>query len=162
TPTMLGTTTIGTWSLYFDGSDVKLTDTSEDVDGFAVKDNGDIYLSTVGNFSVGTNITGTGSDVFVFHPTSLGANTAGSFDSALYFKGSAQGLGSNLLSDFSFLKVVNLFGASEPALPGESPDGEPAPLGGPGAAETGPTSTSAPAATFTPPSTSADLSAAAE
>ena len=43
TPTSLGDTTAGTWSLYFDGDDVGLTGVG--VDGISVGDDGDIYLT---------------------------------------------------------------------------------------------------------------------
>ena len=94
TQTSLGATTSGSYALYFDGSDVGLTTTNEDVDAAAVDAAGRIYLSTLGAFSV-TGTGGSDEDVFVFNPTSLGANTAGSYDSALYFDGSAFGLSSN-------------------------------------------------------------------
>ncbi|HSF61849.1 MAG TPA: PKD domain-containing protein, partial [Gaiellaceae bacterium] len=41
----------GTWALYVDGSDLALTNSSEDVDGVAFRD-GTVYLSTTGNFGV--------------------------------------------------------------------------------------------------------------
>ncbi|HZM25661.1 MAG TPA: hypothetical protein VFC02_28180, partial [Anaerolineales bacterium] len=53
TPGTLGNTTSGAWDLYFDGSDVGLsTNSQEDVDALDVAANGDIYLSTLGDFSV--------------------------------------------------------------------------------------------------------------
>jgi hypothetical protein len=93
-PTTLGTTTAGTFSLYFDGSDVELTATSEDVDAAAVDSTGKIYLSTAGNFAV-TGASGADEDVFVFTPTSTGATTAGTYSSTLYFDGSVFGLAAN-------------------------------------------------------------------
>jgi hypothetical protein len=118
TPTSLGANTAGTWSWFFDGSDVGLDADSEDVVGFSVVENGGytIYLSTFGNFST-NGVFGTGGDVFVFHPTSLGTITAGSFDSMLFLDGSAQGLGSNNVLDVSFAKSFNLqaaFGLQSP------------------------------------------------
>jgi hypothetical protein len=96
TPTSLGPTTAGTWSVYFDGSDVSLGTTSssgaEDIDGVAIAPNGDVYLSTTGNFSV-PGISGANEDVFVCHPTSLGNTTACSYLPTLYFDGSTVGLG---------------------------------------------------------------------
>ena len=90
----LGAATTGTWSLYFDGSDVALNDSSEDIDGLALDGAGQIYLSTTGSFSV-PGLSGADEDVFVFTPTSLGTATAGSFGPGLFFDGSAFGLGSN-------------------------------------------------------------------
>jgi hypothetical protein len=77
-PTSLGATTAGTWSYYFDGSDVGLTTTSEDVDSLAVMSSGKLLLSTLGNFSV-PGVSGTSQDILQFTPTSLGTNTAGTY-----------------------------------------------------------------------------------
>jgi myo-inositol-hexaphosphate 3-phosphohydrolase/PKD repeat protein len=92
TPTSLGATTTGTWTLYFDGSDVELTSSDEDIDALAI-DAGKVYLSTEGSFSV-TGISGRDEDVFVFTPSSLGSTTQGTFASTLFFDGSQHGLGS--------------------------------------------------------------------
>ena len=90
TPTSLGDNTAGTWSMYFDGSDVGLNDgSSENVDGVWIDNTGKLYLTTVGAFSV-SGVTGDGSDVFTFTPSSLGSNTSGSFNP--FFDGSDAGL----------------------------------------------------------------------
>lgn len=86
TPTALGQTTTGSWSTFFDGSDVGLTGTNENVDDFGFLD-GKLYLTTAGNFSV-PGVAGGDEDVFVFTPTSLGTNTAGSYDPVLFFDAS--------------------------------------------------------------------------
>jgi hypothetical protein len=92
TPTSLGSTTSGTWSMYFDGSDVGLAESSdEDTDGVDVSGNGDIYLSVRGLFSV-SGVSGDNEDVFVCTPTSLGDNTACNYSSSLFFDGSAEGV----------------------------------------------------------------------
>jgi hypothetical protein len=93
TPSSLGTGTSGSWSVYFDGSDVGLGNSSEDVDAGSVGATGEIYLSTLGNFSV-PGRSGANEDVFVFRPTQTGPTTRGSYDGQLYFDGSAVGLGS--------------------------------------------------------------------
>lgn len=91
TATSLGTTTSGTFSLYFDGSDVGLTTADEDVDAVEILSNGDLLISTLGNSTV-TGLAGTNADedILRFTPTSLGATTAGSW--AVYFDGSDVGL----------------------------------------------------------------------
>ena len=94
TPTSTGDVTVGTYAMYFDGSDVGLTQGAEDVDAAAVDSTGKIYLSTFGAFAV-TGVSGADEDVFVFTPTSTGATTAGSYSSTLWFDGSAHGLGAN-------------------------------------------------------------------
>jgi PKD repeat protein len=96
-PSSLGSNTSGTWSLYFDASDVGLTTSNENVDATAVDAEGNIYLSTSGNFSV-SGVSGADEDVFVFTPTALGGSTSGSFSSALFFDGSLLGLAANDVS----------------------------------------------------------------
>ncbi len=89
-PTSLGETTTGTWSVYLDGSDVGLTTDGEKLDALELLPDGRILLSTKGNFAVknaaNQTITGRDEDVLVFDPTTLGANTTGSF--AVYLDGS--------------------------------------------------------------------------
>ena len=94
TPTSLGAFTAGTFSLYFDGSDVGLTTSAEDIDAAAVGANGNIYLSSLNNFAV-SGVSGADEDVFVFTPSSLGDVTAGTYSSTLYFDGSLFGLAAN-------------------------------------------------------------------
>jgi hypothetical protein len=94
THSSLGGVTSGTWSMYFDGSDVGLTKSAEDIDGLAIASNGDIYLSTFGGFQV-TGLTGENEDVFIFTPSQLGTTTAGTFNSPLFFNGSHYGLTTN-------------------------------------------------------------------
>jgi uncharacterized protein YjiK len=103
TPTTLGANTTGTWSMYFDGSDVGLADSSsEDVDGLDVAFNGDIYLSTLGTFSV-TGVAGASNDIFICSPTALGLVTACTYSPTLYFDGSTWGLGTNNIDAFNQL-----------------------------------------------------------
>ncbi|MGD8868680.1 MAG: PKD domain-containing protein, partial [Gemmatimonadales bacterium] len=82
------------WSLYFDGSDVDLNDSSdEDVTGVWIDDvTGDIYLSTRRDFSV-PGVSGDSSTVFACTPSSLGSATSCSY--APYWVGSEHGLTSN-------------------------------------------------------------------
>jgi len=85
----------GTWGMYFDGSDVGLADTStEDVDALDVASNGNIYLSTLGDFAV-PGLSGADEDVFVCVPNSIGDTTSCNYLPTLYFDGSAWGLASN-------------------------------------------------------------------
>lgn len=94
-PASLGATTAGTWSLYFDGSDVALSNDNEDVDALFVREtsgNPTLHMSTLGNFAV-AGASGANEDIVAFTPTTLGSTTAGSFASALAFDGSVFGLG---------------------------------------------------------------------
>jgi hypothetical protein len=103
TPTSLGDVTSGTWAMYFDGSDVGLADTSdEDVDALDVTSNGNIYLSTLGDFSV-NGVSGSDEDVFICVPTSLSDVTVCNYSPTLYFDGSAWGLSANDVDAFNFL-----------------------------------------------------------
>jgi VCBS repeat-containing protein len=89
TPTSLGATTKGSWRFYFDGSDVGLTTWGEGVDAASVAANGDVYLSTRGNFAV-AGVSGQNEDVFRCAPSQLGNFTACTF--APFFDGTAHGL----------------------------------------------------------------------
>jgi len=96
TPAGGGDYTNGTWSLYFDGSDVGLASNGgEDVDAAAVAGT-NVYLSTVGNFSVPGGLSGADEDVFICNMAgSTPGNTVCAYNSTLYFDGSAFGLSGN-------------------------------------------------------------------
>ncbi|MEM8830721.1 MAG: hypothetical protein AAGE96_15375 [Cyanobacteria bacterium P01_G01_bin.19] len=99
--TSLGETTNGTFELYADNSDVGLGDNGgEDVSAAWVDNNGDIYLSTNEAFDV-VGVTGDGSDVFSFRPSSLGSNTSGTFSS--FWDGSANGFGGERLDGLTLV-----------------------------------------------------------
>ena len=87
-----GTGTAGTFSMYFDGSDIGLNSTaSEDVDAFVVGARGELLLSTAGSFLV-PGASGPGEDVIACIPSSLGSTTACVFAPAPAFDGSASGI----------------------------------------------------------------------
>lgn len=104
-PTRTGATTAGSFSLYFDGSDVGLTDGTEDIDAVTVGPDGELYLSTTNNFAV-TGVSGADEDVFVFVPTSTGINTSGTFLSSLWFDGSLIGLSANDLRGINLPRTM--------------------------------------------------------
>ena len=86
TPTTLGASTSGTWSQYFDGSDVGLGDSSDE-DSWGVwldEANGDVYLTTRGIYSV-SGLSGDRDDIYVCTPGSLGTTTSCTF--SLYLDG---------------------------------------------------------------------------
>jgi len=85
-PTSLGSTTSGQWAIYFDGSDVGLGGSAENIDAVAVLSNGRLLISVVGNFTVPGGVSGQDEDLIAFQSTSLGPTTAGSW--SLYFDGS--------------------------------------------------------------------------
>jgi hypothetical protein len=89
TPTSLGANTAGSFSWYFDGSDVGLTTTAEDIDAIGFTPDGKLVISMLGSFNV-TGVSGNDEDLISFVATSLGASTSGIW--AIYFDGSDVGL----------------------------------------------------------------------
>ncbi|MEM9774143.1 MAG: right-handed parallel beta-helix repeat-containing protein [Chloroflexota bacterium] len=93
-PTQTGNNTIGTFEMYFDGSDVNLDTNGEDVDAISVLEDGRIIISTIGAASTFKQFGGTlnslDEDLIVFTPTSLGTITDGYFE--LYTDGTDFGL----------------------------------------------------------------------
>ena len=98
-----GSTTSGTWSWYFDGSDVALnTASSEDINGVWFDPaNNQIYLTTTGVFSV-TGASGDGADIFVCTPGSLGSTTTCTFN--MYWDGSAFGFAGEVADGIAIVK----------------------------------------------------------
>lgn len=90
-PVSLGSTTVGSFVFYFDGSDVALSSDNEDVDAVIVNASGQILVSTLGGVSV-SGVSGADADLLIFTPTTLGATTTGTW--AMYFDGSDVGFGS--------------------------------------------------------------------
>jgi cytochrome c peroxidase len=89
-PTSLGASTAGTFNFYFDGSDVGLTTTSENIDAISLDASGNLLLS-LGGAGAATGLNGIqDEDVVRFTATSLGSITTGSF--SMFFKGSNVGL----------------------------------------------------------------------
>jgi hypothetical protein len=94
--TSLGSTTSGTFSLYFDGPAVGLGETGatgEKIDAFSRLPDGGLLISTTGNSNVpgeSGNVSGKDEDLLLFTPTTPGVNTSGSW--AMYFDGSDVGL----------------------------------------------------------------------
>jgi hypothetical protein len=95
-PTQLGTTTVGSFELYFDGSDVGLSDNSEDIDALSVLADGRLLISTTGKYKVG-KLSGNDTDLLLFTPVQLGSSTVGSWSH--YFSGETIGLSPNTDED---------------------------------------------------------------
>ena len=139
TATQLGATTSGTWSLYFDGSDVELTPLgNEDVHGAWIDPvTAKIYLTALGAFAV-TGATGDGMDVFICTPGTLGATTTCTYGPGLYFDGSTRGLVKQVLDGLAIVKVASV----NTPTPTPTPTLTPTPGGS--------TPTPTPTPTFTP------------
>ena len=102
--------TSGDWGLYFDGSDVDLTASTENVWGVWIDDSGggDIFLTTKDEFSIPGDpvnpLVGDQEDVFVFSG-SVGSTTLGTFSA--FWDGDTHGLPGERLDGISieFLNV---------------------------------------------------------
>lgn len=94
-PTRLGDDTAGVFELYFDGSDVGLSQSAEKIDALALKQDGTLLISTYGTAAVpsgATSLRAQDEDLLAFKPTTVGGNTQGAW--SLAFDGSAvPGLG---------------------------------------------------------------------
>ena len=103
--TSLGSTTAGAFSMYFDGSDVGLDTTSENIDSLSLLPDGRLLFSTTGSPSV-PGLSGLADeDVLAFAPTTLGANTSGTW--SIYFDGSDVGLSDTSDEDVDALDVTS-------------------------------------------------------
>lgn len=103
TAASLGSITSGTWTLYFDGSDVGLNDAAyEEINGIWIDPgNNNIYMTTLGLFSV-SGVSGNGSDIFICVPGTLGSNTSCTFSS--YWIGSQNGFAGEVVDGLSIVK----------------------------------------------------------
>jgi len=94
TPSSFGPTTSGTWSFYFDGSDVGLSaNTNRTIQSISSLSDGSLVISVKGSTSVPGVTTVGPFDLLKFTPTSLGSVTAGTWTK--YFEGGDVGLTQN-------------------------------------------------------------------
>lgn len=155
TPISLGAATSGSWAMYFDGSDVGLADTSsEDVDALDVDSYGNIYLSTLGDFSV-PGVSGADEDVFICAPSTVGDTTACNYLPNLYFDGSTWGQVSNDVDAFNLLAIGPLPSPTATSTPTNTPTSTNSPTITPTPTHTssptpGPSPTFTSSPTFTP------------
>lgn len=92
-PSQTGATTSGSWSVYFDGSDVGLAAASEDLSGaWLDRANNALYLTTAGAFSV-PGVSGDDDDVFRCALTATGATTACVYGPGAAWNGTLHGFG---------------------------------------------------------------------
>ena len=131
TPTSLGGLTSGAWSMYFDGSDVGLSETGgEDIDALDVVGN-TIYLSTQNVFSV-PGVSGEDDDVFVCAASSIGEVTTCNYSPNLYFDGSTWGLTDNDVDAFNFFVPGSIPTVVSTNTPTHTPTGTATATSGPG------------------------------
>ncbi len=113
TPITTGSHTTGTWTRFFDGSDVHLGSGHENVDGVSVDDNGTtIHLSTSSLFWV-PGLVGFSRDIFTFEASGLGSNTAGTYRTPLTLNGSHRGL---LFNSIDAIHVPSQSVANQPPI----------------------------------------------
>jgi hypothetical protein len=103
TETTLGETTAGSWSLYFDGSDMALdTAAGEEIDGFWVDPaRGALYLSSHDFFTIGVGVAGDRNDLYLCAPGSLGEDTTCTL--GFFWDASAHGLAGGNVRGFSLI-----------------------------------------------------------
>lgn len=90
------------WSLYFDGSDVGLNGTPENINGVWIESTtGQLFLTTSGTFAV-PGVSGAGSDIFICIPSSLGNTTSCTFNS--YWTGVQYGLSGHILDGIHIVR----------------------------------------------------------
>lgn len=106
-----------TGSLYFDGSKVNLTNSSEDIAAASIGDSA-LYLATKGNFTVSNNntLSGVGSDIFSCAPTTSAPIQQCNF--AKLFTGQANSF-TSAIDGFS-LAPTNAVAASASSADGQS------------------------------------------
>ena len=82
--TQTGTTTAGTFTMYFDGSDVGLAAGGEIIDAVEVRPNGDLVISTKGTANSpqppAAPVKAKKNDLLIFHGTQYGPTTMGTWD----------------------------------------------------------------------------------
>jgi hypothetical protein len=103
TDTTLGDMTAGSWSIYFDGSDMALdTTTGEEIDGFWVDPaTGVLYLSSHDFFTLGVGVAGDRNDLYLCAPGSLGEDTA--CTPGFFWDAGAHGLAGGNVRGFSLI-----------------------------------------------------------
>jgi hypothetical protein len=80
----------GTWSMFFDGSDVGLGASGQEIDGFHIDTDGSILISLGAAVTLPNVGAVDDHDLVRFAPTSTGDTTAGSY--SMYFNGEDHGL----------------------------------------------------------------------
>jgi len=91
TPTVTGNYSAGTFSMFFDGSDIGLSGTAENVDAFSYV-SGKLRFSTSGAFTLTSGLTGANHDVAVCKAFVSGAATSCTNGTGTYFDGDDVGL----------------------------------------------------------------------
>ncbi|HRW07588.1 MAG TPA: zinc-dependent metalloprotease family protein [Caldilineaceae bacterium] len=98
--TQLGAHTAGTWEWYFDGSDVGLTDATEDIFSLWIDaGRNEPYFSMAGPFAV-KGLSGQAWDISFCTPVRFGSTTACTFTN--YWHGSDYGFGGEVIDGLAF------------------------------------------------------------
>jgi hypothetical protein len=116
----------GNWSTYFDGSDIGLTATSEDIAGaWYDADRNILHLSTVGAFSI-AGLSGTGADVFRCEGLVSGDATACGV-LAMTWRGAQHGIGTQQVDAVTLLPGTGTATPSATPNPTNTPTPTPQP-----------------------------------
>ena len=89
-------------SIFFDGDDIGLTGSSEDIDTFFIGADGTIYFSTTGSFVLTNGLTGLGNDVLACAAPVTGVTT-GCGTLTRQFVGNSSGITGNGLTGFGLV-----------------------------------------------------------
>lgn len=85
-----GSSTSGSWEMYFDGADVSFNYSNEDIDALSVS-GGSVFVSTIGNFSA-SGLNGSDEDIAECAGAQTGWSTSCS-SITMFFDGSTWGVG---------------------------------------------------------------------
>ncbi|MEZ4861357.1 MAG: choice-of-anchor Q domain-containing protein [Caldilineaceae bacterium] len=96
-PTQLGPDTAGSFAWYLRGADVGLTSDGEDIDAIGFTADGQLVISTIGDFSTPT-ASGHDEDLFQLDNATFGNPTSGEW--RLFFDGSSAGLANEDVNGF--------------------------------------------------------------
>ncbi|MDX1745146.1 MAG: cadherin-like domain-containing protein, partial [Halobacteriales archaeon] len=110
TPTSTGEVTAGSFSFFFDGSDVGLDDHGEDIDGVFEFPDGSLGISTAGDYTVAGLPAGGPEDILRF-TGSFGADTTGMW--GLHFDGSDVGFDASVSLNGIF-QATDLYFTTQP------------------------------------------------
>ncbi|MGA0420338.1 MAG: hypothetical protein ACO3P9_09945, partial [Phycisphaerales bacterium] len=102
-PTSLGASTAGSWSLYLDGSDVGLSKNGEKLDAAFFTADGTLLLSTKGNFNA-QGTSGSRDDLFIFAADSTGSQTSGDF--SMYLTSGQMNLATGIDVQGAFVTIL--------------------------------------------------------
>lgn len=120
TPTSLGATTSGSWDFYFDGSDVGITSSPDELESVWLDPASDaIYFTTRRDYALYGGLTGDANDILICTPRTVGSMTDCVF--TLFWDATTYGFGVQRIDSIDITGIVA-------APPTPEPTPTPAPL----------------------------------